>query len=74
MHMKSALPSHNIASQIIGILRLESAWLCHCLGLWAGTIISEEPAASISRVDKELCWLATKLGVFVAVSLKINHM
>jgi hypothetical protein len=52
--MKSALPSHDIASQIIGNLRLESASLCHCVGLWAGTIVSEEPAACISRVEKTL--------------------
>ena len=52
--MKAALPSHNIASQIISNLRLESAQLCHYISVWAGTIISEEPAASISRVEKKL--------------------
>ena len=57
MHMKSALLPHNIASQIIGNLRLESAGLCHSVGLWAGAIISEEPAASISRVGKKLRWM-----------------
>lgn len=57
MHMKSALSSPNIASHMISNLRLGSAWLCHSVGLWAGTIISEEPTASFSRVKKILCWL-----------------
>jgi hypothetical protein len=69
VHITSALPSHDIAFQIIGNLRFESAWLCHTIGLWAGTIISEEPAASIFRVVKNSAgwsWLlsSTKLGGF----------